>query len=133
MTSEPITTTHLLDRLKWRMSCRKYDTTRTMVSLDGLDGTTVPLYVAMLTQLKEEKCLHRAMISHDAGWYEPGVAGGGNFRGYTTLFNALIPALKQKNFSTEEIRQLTQYNPREAFSVPRPPCSPDADQNRLLV
>ncbi|MDD5262883.1 MAG: NAD(P)H-dependent oxidoreductase [Methylacidiphilales bacterium] len=30
MTSEPISTTHLLDRLKWRYSCRKYDTTRTI-------------------------------------------------------------------------------------------------------
>jgi nitroreductase len=30
MTSEPISTTHLLDRLKWRCSCRKYDTTRTI-------------------------------------------------------------------------------------------------------
>jgi phosphotriesterase-related protein len=87
------------------------------VSLDGLDDSAVALYVAMLTHLKEEKCLHRAMISHDAGWYEPGVVGGGTFRGYTTLFQALIPALKEKNFSTGEIRQLTQDNPREAFSV----------------
>jgi len=30
MTSEPISTQHLLDRLKWRLSCRKYDTTRTI-------------------------------------------------------------------------------------------------------
>lgn len=56
------------------------------VSLDGLNDTNVSSYVNMLTSLKKEKCLHRTLVSHDAGWFEPGKPDGGNFRGYTTLF-----------------------------------------------
>ena len=87
------------------------------VSLDGVDDANVELYVAMLSRLKAERCLHRVLLSHDAGWYEPGLANGGDFRGYATLFSRLIPALGRENFSMEEIVKLTQDNPREAFSI----------------
>jgi len=89
----------------------------TWVSLDGLDDTNVASYVNMLLSLKKEKCLHRTLVSHDAGWYEPGKANGGNFRGYTTLFNHLLPALETAGFSKQEVQQLIQDNPREAFAI----------------
>ena len=87
------------------------------VSLDGLDETNVSTYADMLIFLKKEKCLHRALVSHDAGWYEPGKPNGGNFRGYTTLFKYLLPALEAKDFSKGEVQQLIQLNPQEAFWI----------------
>ena len=71
----------------------------------------------MLMLLKREKCLHRILISHDAGWYEPGKPDGGNFRTFTALFRKLLPALKAAGFSRTETQQLIQKNPQEAFTV----------------
>lgn len=98
---------------------RYINATRTgmWVSLDGLEESNVNEYTGMLRQLKNEKCLHRILISHDAGWYEPGKAGGGNFRAYTTLFRKLVPALKADGFSDHDIQQLIRINPAEAFAI----------------
>jgi phosphotriesterase-related protein len=87
------------------------------VSLDGLNENNVSEYVNMLAFIKKEKQLHRVLVSHDAGWYEPGKPDGGNFRGYTTLFHKLIPALKQAQFGEADITRIIQYNPRDAFSI----------------
>jgi phosphotriesterase-related protein len=87
------------------------------VSLDGLNETNVDQYVEFLDFLKAEKCLHQTLISHDAGWYDPGKPGGGEFKGYTALFTKLIPALKQKAFTENEINQLIKTNPKNAFTI----------------
>lgn len=87
------------------------------VSLDGLSENNVGEYVNMLEFLKKEKQLHRVLVSHDAGWYEPGKPGGGNFRGYTVLFQKLIPALKKNNFREKELIQLFKINPSNAFTI----------------
>jgi len=87
------------------------------VSLDGLNENNIGEYAEMLTFLKKEKQLHRVLVSHDAGWYEPGKKDGGNFRGYTTLFQTLIPALKKAHFGERDIAQLIQYNPAKAFTI----------------
>jgi phosphotriesterase-related protein len=87
------------------------------VSLDGLNENNVSDYVNMLLYMKKENFLHRTLVSHDAGWYEPGKAMGGNFRGYTTLFLKLIPSLKQASFTDADIDQLLKTNPMKAFAV----------------
>jgi phosphotriesterase-related protein len=66
--------------------------------------------------LKEAGYLNRVLISHDAGWYSPGEASGGDFRGYTDIFSSLIPALQERNFTQEDFEQLLVKNPIEAFS-----------------
>ena len=87
------------------------------VSLDGLSEEKVNDYLQMLLYLKSEKCLHRAFISHDAGWYEPGKPGGGTFRGYTVLFTKLLPVLKENGFTEGEVSQLIRINPANAFTI----------------
>ena len=87
------------------------------ISLDGLRENNTGDYVKMLGFLKKEKLLHRTLVSHDAGWYEPGKPDGGTIRGYTTLFKELIPALKQSQFSEKDIMRLIQQNPAEAFTI----------------
>lgn len=89
----------------------------TWVSLDGVGDSNIQQYVENLSRLKKEKSLHRILISHDAGWYEPGKPDGGNFRGYTTIFTKLIPSLKEKGFTGTDIEQLLVRNPREAFAI----------------
>lgn len=87
------------------------------VSLDGLNDDNVDEYVQKLVYLKKEQCLHRVLVSHDAGWFDPGKSGGGEFRGFTVLFKKLIPALEQVGFIETDILQLIQKNTADAFSI----------------
>jgi phosphotriesterase-related protein len=96
------------------------------ISLDNIQKTSpkksdkqgrIAWFVDRLSQLKEEGLLNKVLLSHDAGWYTPGEANGGDFRGYTDLFEHLIPALKEKGFTREEMDQLLVKNPRKAYAV----------------
>ena len=87
------------------------------VSLDALRDENVEEYIGKLSFMKSEKCLHRTLISHDAGWYEPHKPDGGTIRGYTTLFEKLIPGLLHAGFSKKDIAQLLEHNAAEAFGV----------------
>jgi phosphotriesterase-related protein len=87
------------------------------VSLDGLNDSNMEDYLIMVKNLKEHNLLHRTLLSHDAGWYSPGEKNGGNFRGYTILFEKFIPLLVQEKFSEEEIQQLLVTNPKKAFEI----------------
>lgn len=87
------------------------------VSLDGLRADNVAEYVNRLHALKTQNVLHRVLVSHDAGWYDPGKTDGGDFREYTVLFRKLIPALEQEGFTESDIVQLIVENPANAFTI----------------
>lgn len=77
----------------------------------------VAWYVKRIKDLKEAGCLDRVLISHDAGWYNPAEVEGGSFRGFTGIFTALVPALEEVGFTSEEINQLLKVNPGRAFVI----------------
>ncbi len=60
------------------------------------------------------------LLSHDAGWYQPGRPGGvpenGAFRGYTALISDFIPALLAAGVTPEIVNLLTVKNPARAFA-----------------
>ena len=87
------------------------------VSFDGLNENNTMQYVEWLTEFKNQGLLGQALVSHDAGWYSPGEPDGGDFTPYTSIFKYLIPELKRKRFSDEEINTLFVKNPAEAFSI----------------
>jgi phosphotriesterase-related protein len=60
----------------------------------------------------------RILISHDAGWYNPGQQDGGKQRGFTALTKNFIPRLKKAGLSDAQIAKLTRENPFRAFSRP---------------
>lgn len=78
---------------------------------------SISWYAGRIDQIRKEGLLHRVLISHDAGWYDPDQKGGGDFRGYTDIFTNLIPELKNADFSEEEIRQLLITNPANALRL----------------
>ncbi|HBF95233.1 MAG TPA: aryldialkylphosphatase, partial [Porphyromonadaceae bacterium] len=51
--------------------------------MDGLNEDNIPDYIKMITGMKNENLLHKVLLSHDAGWYDPAKPGGGEVRGYT--------------------------------------------------
>lgn len=61
----------------------------------------------------------RILISHDAGWYNPGQENGGSQRGFTALTSQFIPKLRKAGFDDTFIRRVTRENPFQAFSVPK--------------
>lgn len=96
------------------------------ISLDKVDSNYSPnsddsggidWYAELLTRLKKEKLLHKILISHDAGWYNPGKPNGGKYRGHTDIFEYLIPVLKEKGFTQDEIDLTFIKNPQKAYAV----------------
>lgn len=63
---------------------------------------------------------NRILLSHDAGWYQPGRPGGKpeqGFRGYIALTQDFIPRLKGAGVDLQTIQTLTQDNPKRVFSM----------------
>ena len=87
------------------------------VSFDGLNDDSVQQYVQLLKDMKAEKLLHKTLISHDAGWYNVGEPGGGQFRSYNTVFKLMLPLLRKEGFTEDEIQQVFIVNPAKALTV----------------
>jgi predicted metal-dependent phosphotriesterase family hydrolase len=87
------------------------------ISFDGLSKDSVDDYLEILRKMKEKKLLKKVLLSHDAGWYHVDEPKGGNFRGYTDLFEYFLPALKKSGFTNEDINLILVRNPAEAFAI----------------
>lgn len=62
----------------------------------------------------------QVLLSHDAGWYDPGQPEGRppeGVRGYTALFETFLPALRARGADDAVISQLTVTNPARAFAL----------------
>jgi phosphotriesterase-related protein len=71
------------------------------------------------TALIEAGYTNRILLSHDAGWYEPGQPGGrpsGGVRGFTALVDEFLPRLRSRGIQEDIIHQITVVNPFEAFA-----------------
>ncbi len=87
------------------------------ISLDGVSPDSLDAHVDRITLLSEKGFLRRLLVSHDAGWYWVGEPDGGEFRPYDTVFTSLIPALRKRGFTAEDIDTLFVRNPADAFAV----------------
>lgn len=87
------------------------------LSFDGISPESLERHLAQVVDMKRLGLLHRVLLSHDAGWYQPGQPGGGTFRPFDTLFTRFLPALRETGFTRDEIHQLTVTNPQQAFQV----------------
>ena len=87
------------------------------VEFDGVHPDRIERHVELVMNMKAHGLLGRVLLSHDAGWYSVGEAGGGDFRGYSTLFEDFLPALRAAGLTEDEITQLVVRNPAEAFAI----------------
>ncbi len=86
------------------------------VSLDGV-AWDVEGHLEKITFMKNAGLLEKLLVSHDAGWYSPGEVNGGEFKGFTSLFDDLIPKLKERGFTEVDIHQILVVNPQTAFAI----------------
>jgi phosphotriesterase-related protein len=88
------------------------------IELDHIAPNTLEKHARLASALKEHGLLNHLLLSHDAGWYAVGEAGGGDFRGYTILFTDFLPLLRERHdFTDDERRRLTTDNPQRAFAL----------------
>jgi phosphotriesterase-related protein len=56
------------------------------------------------------------LLSHDRGWYDPALPGGGTPKPFTYLSDTFLPKLRQAGVDESIIHKLTQLNPFRAFA-----------------
>jgi phosphotriesterase-related protein len=93
------------------------DNIRNRPAIEPGAPNSIEWYADRIVQMKKQGLLSRVLISHDSGWYDPAISGGGPFNGYTDIFDFFIPALKAKGLTDDEIDQIIVKNPQEAFKV----------------
>jgi phosphotriesterase-related protein len=75
--------------------------------------------LAMATGLIEAGFAGQLLLSHDAGWYNPGRPDGlpdDGYRGYTALVESFIPELSKQGITEEVMHHITVENPASAFA-----------------
>ncbi|GAB5561870.1 MAG: aryldialkylphosphatase [Synoicihabitans sp.] len=87
------------------------------ISLDGFRERSLDRHLERLLMLRAAGFLDQVLISHDAGWFDPAKPAGGEPRGYTYLFDAVIPRLMEEGFSDGEIQKILRRNPARALAI----------------
>jgi len=76
------------------------------------DAEVVPL----IGRAIEAGLAEQLLLSHDRGWFDPALPGGGTPQPYTHLVGSLLPALRQTGVEQSTIVRMTEINPFEAFA-----------------
>ncbi len=89
------------------------------IELDSVGGSAEEdaRLVNMVKELINAGHRDRLLLSHDAGWYNPGQLNGGTQRPYTALLAAFVPALRAAGFDETTLHCLIAENPRRAFAL----------------
>ena len=87
----------------------------TWISLDGM-GWEIEDHVEKIVLLKERGFSDRILISHDAGWFDPQKEVQSVIP-FTAIFDQVIPELKSRGFTADDIHKLLTVNPARAFSI----------------
>lgn len=82
----------------------------------GSPGFSDEFYLARIFQLLDAGFGHKLLLSHDRGWYDPSLPGGGVPKPFTYLVETFLPKLRQAGVAETTIFQLTHTNPFNAFA-----------------
>lgn len=87
------------------------------ISLDGVRPRSIDRHVALCLKLRAAGHWDQVLLSHDAGWYDPAKPAGGPVRGYTLVFDDMLPRLREAGVTADEIQQLLVHNPARALTI----------------
>jgi phosphotriesterase-related protein len=86
------------------------------LEFDGISAKRLDDHVAAVTEMIELGYLDKVLISQDSGWYRVGEPGGGQFNGYTYLFDHFVPKLRERGVLQEQVQTLLAANPARALT-----------------
>ena len=81
------------------------------LEFDGINARTAEWHLRCVKHMIDAGYTGQVLISQDSGWYRVGEPGGGQFNGYTYLFDSFIPALRDSGVEARSIRRLLVENP----------------------
>lgn len=87
------------------------------IEYDSIGWRPLEEHVRLIKAFLKDGPPDRLLLSHDAGWYHVGEAGGGEIKPMTPLFTDLLPALEREGIARKTLDALTRSNPVRAFSL----------------
>ena len=80
------------------------------------DVVTDEHYIQLIQGVLDADLGKQLLLSHDRGWYDPALPGGGVPKAFIYLSDTFLPKLRAAGVDDETIRQLTHTNPFRAFA-----------------
>lgn len=85
-------------------------------SIGNIDGEGDEYHLQNIQRLLDAGLDHQLLLSHDRGWFDPALPGGGVPKPYTYLSDQFLPKLRAVGVDEATIHQLTHVNPYRAFA-----------------
>jgi len=85
-------------------------------SIGNNDWVSEDTILHNIQRLLDAGLVARVLLSHDRGWYDPALPGGGVPKPYTYLVEQFLPKLRTAGVDEASIHQLTHLNPFQAFA-----------------
>lgn len=85
-------------------------------AIGNIDGEDDEYYLQHIQRLLDAGLGGKLLLSHDRGWYDPALPGGGVPKPYTYLVDQFLPKLRAIGVDEGVIHQLTHLNPYRAFA-----------------
>ena len=82
----------------------------------GSDQLSDEFFLERIQRVLEAGLGDHLLLSHDRGWYDPALPGGGTPKPFTYLSETFLPKLRQAGLDQPTLQQLTQSNPFRAFA-----------------
>jgi len=87
------------------------------IEYDGIGGRDADAtYVENILKVLDAGFCDQLLLSHDRGWYDPALPGGGTPKPYTYLSEVFLPKLEASGVDAATIDTLTRNNPFRAFA-----------------
>lgn len=85
-------------------------------AIGNVDSESDEYYVQHILRLMEAGFDDQLLLSHDRGWFDPALPGGGIPKPYTYITQQFLPKLQAAGVDEKTIHQLTIHNPFWAFA-----------------
>ena len=85
-------------------------------AIGNIDVANDDYYLENIQRLLDTGLGDHLLLSHDRGWYDPALPGGGVPKPYTYLSDQFLPKLRAVGVDEATIHQLTHVNPYRAFA-----------------
>jgi phosphotriesterase-related protein len=86
------------------------------IEYDNIGGGDDDATVRNINAVLEAGLGGQLLLSHDRGWYDPALPGGGTPKPYTYLSDVFLPKLAASGVDAATIAMLTRDNPFRAFA-----------------